>query len=84
MNSVLILKIDGTEEFQLFANENKIQSTIEKLLTDIETKYSLLIKRKENQISKEENIVRAKKIISKKLKDGRNFEIKNMKTFNSS
>ncbi|MDG1435065.1 MAG: hypothetical protein P8Q41_13685 [Saprospiraceae bacterium] len=38
-NSVMILKKDGTDEYQLFVNENKIENTIEKLLQKIEKNY---------------------------------------------
>ena len=38
-NSVMILRRDGTDEHQLFVNENKIESTIEKLLQKVERTY---------------------------------------------
>ena len=37
--SILILKKDGTDEHQLFVNENKIETTIEKLLQKVENSY---------------------------------------------
>ena len=37
--SIMILKIDGTDQYQLFANENKISSTIERLLENVENQY---------------------------------------------
>jgi hypothetical protein len=42
--SVMILKLDGTDQFQLFANENKIETTIEKLLEKVESKYARIEK----------------------------------------
>jgi hypothetical protein len=38
-NSVMILRRDGTDEHQLFVNESKIESTIEKLLQKVERTY---------------------------------------------
>ncbi|MGB0864441.1 MAG: hypothetical protein ACPG19_06585 [Saprospiraceae bacterium] len=38
-NSVMILRKDGTDEHQLFVNENKVESTIERLLQNIERNY---------------------------------------------
>ena len=37
--SIMILKIDGTQEYEIFANEKKITSTLEKLLNEVERKY---------------------------------------------
>jgi len=37
--SVMVLKIDGTDKYQLFANEKKITSTIEKLMAQVERQY---------------------------------------------
>ena len=37
--SIMILRKDGTDEHQLFVNENKIESTIEKLLQKVENSY---------------------------------------------
>ena len=42
--SILILKKDGTDEHQLFVNENKIETTIEKLLQKVENSYLYQIK----------------------------------------
>ena len=39
-NSVMILRRDGTDEHQLFVNENKIESTVEKLLQEVEGTYT--------------------------------------------
>jgi hypothetical protein len=36
--SLLILKKDGTDQYKLFANENKVNDTIDKLLNDVENK----------------------------------------------
>lgn len=47
-DSVMILKVDGTDDYQVFANENKIESTIEKLVQDVERKY-LVAKWSENK-----------------------------------
>ncbi|MDT0691254.1 hypothetical protein RM549_15770 [Salegentibacter sp. F188] len=38
-NSIMILRRDGTDDYQLFVNENKIESTIEKLLQKTEQDY---------------------------------------------
>ncbi|NJN78252.1 MAG: hypothetical protein HC803_07900 [Saprospiraceae bacterium] len=38
-NSIMILRRDGTDEHQLFVNENKIETTIEKLLQKVEKNY---------------------------------------------
>lgn len=38
-HSVMILRRDGTDEHQLFVNENKIKSTVEELLQQVEQKY---------------------------------------------
>ena len=38
-DSIMILKKDGTNEYQLFVNENKIESSVEKLLEKIERNY---------------------------------------------
>lgn len=38
--SIMILKLDGTNELQLFVNENKIESSIQNLLEQVEKRYS--------------------------------------------
>lgn len=58
--SIMILKRDGADDFQLFVNENKVTSTIEELLEKVEKKYL------------SEPIDR---IVRKKLRDGRYFDI---------
>ncbi|MCD8431870.1 hypothetical protein G1L02_04285 [Tenacibaculum finnmarkense] len=68
-DSVMILKVDGTEDYQLFVNENKIDSTIEKLLEETENKY---FKKKKLILEKKKSY---NQIINKTLKDGRNFKI---------
>ena len=45
-NSIMILRKDGTDEYQLFVNENRIESTIEKLLQKIENNYLYQNKKK--------------------------------------
>jgi hypothetical protein len=69
-DSVMILKVDGIEKYQLFVNENKIDSTIEKLLEQTENKY---LKKNEPLFEKKNTDNRI--IIAKRLKDGRSFEI---------
>lgn len=67
-DSIMILKVDGTDNYQLFVNENKIESSIEKLLEKIEKKYL--------QGEEDKNVhLSDKKILCKKLPDGRSFEI---------
>lgn len=46
-DSVMILKVDGTEDYQLFVNENRITSTVEKLLKEVEKRYLQENKNKE-------------------------------------
>ena len=67
-DSVMILKVDGTDDYQLFVNENKIEGTIEKLLEKIESKY---LDQEGNKNSQSPGT----KILRKKLPDGRSFEI---------
>ena len=69
-DSVMILKVDGTDDYQLFANENKIESTIEKLVQEIENKY-LIAKPTENKTDNSAY----RKVVIKKLKNGSEFEI---------
>jgi hypothetical protein len=68
-DSVMILQIDGTDDFQLFANENRIESTLDKLLEKTEFKYL------NNSKPIKENLIKRNTIITKKLKDGNNLEI---------
>ena len=73
-DSIMILKVDGTDDYQLFVNENKIESSIEKLLEKIEKKY---LRREENK-----NVhLSGNKVVRKKLPDGRSFEIYTSQTY---
>ena len=69
-DSVMILKVDGTENYQLFANENRIESTIEKLLEGIEKKYLT-----KNSVKEKTEPKSFGNLVIRKLKDGSNFEI---------
>lgn len=40
--SIMVLKKDGTEDWELFVNENKLKSTIEKLLEEVENRVKQL------------------------------------------
>ncbi len=59
-NSVMILRRDGTDEYQLFVNENKIEGTIEKLLHKVERMYLSPIETPEGpwEIELDEKIVK--------------------------
>lgn len=67
-DSLMILKVDGTDDYQLFVNENKIEDTIDNLLEKIERKYL-------DQEGSKINQSPGRKILRKKLPDGRSFEI---------
>ena len=50
--SIMILKIDGTQKYELFANEKKITSTLEKLLKGVVKKY---LKKDKEYLKKDNN-----------------------------
>lgn len=75
-DSVMILKVDGTDEYQLFVNENRITSTVEKLLKEVENRYLQENLNNKNLDTYAVNKTsQHKKVVQKKLSDGRIFLI---------
>lgn len=62
-NSVMILRRDGTDEHQLFVNENKLESTVEKLLQKIERTYIYQPKKQSKKTKESWGIEQGEKIV---------------------